>query len=59
MQTRVSAGVLATDVDLCKAFDSVNEDALWGILGLRGVPPKLIDLKSELLLSSQECCEMW
>ena len=29
-------------------FDSVNQDALWRILGLRGVPPKLINLMSEL-----------
>ena len=29
-------------------FDSVNLDALWNILGLCGVPPKLIDLISEL-----------
>ena len=41
-------GLLAAYVDLCKAFDSVNWDALCGILGLRGVPPKLIDLMSEL-----------
>ena len=40
-------GLLATFVDLCKVFDSVNRDALWRILGLRGVPPKLIDLISE------------
>ena len=26
----------------------MNWDALWRILGLRGVPPKLIDLMSEL-----------
>ena len=26
----------------------MNRDALWGILGLRGVSPKLIDLISEL-----------
>ena len=26
----------------------MNRDALWRILGLRGVPPKLIDLTSEL-----------
>ena len=26
----------------------MNQDALWRILGLRGVPPKLIDLMSEL-----------
>ena len=37
-------GLLAAYVDLCKAFDSVNVDALWRILGLRGVPPKWIDL---------------
>ena len=41
-------GLLADDVDLCKVFDSVNRDALWRILGLRGVPPKLIELMSEL-----------
>ena len=35
-------------VDLCNAFDSVNRDALWRILGLRGVLPKLIDLMPEL-----------
>ena len=26
----------------------MNKDALWRIHGLRGVPPKLIDLMSEL-----------
>ena len=41
-------GLLAAYVDLCNAFDSVNLDALWRILGLRGVTPKLIDLMSEL-----------
>ena len=41
-------GLLAAFVSLCKAFDSVNRDALWRFLGLRGVPPKLIDLMSEL-----------
>ena len=41
-------GLLAADVDLCKAFDSVNQVALWRILGLLGVPPKLIDLMTEL-----------
>ena len=40
--------LLAAFVDLCKAFDSVNRDALWRILGLRGVPPKLINLMSKL-----------
>ena len=47
-------GLLAVDVDLYKAFDSVNRDALWRILGLRGVPPKLIDLMSDLH-SGTEC----
>ena len=40
-------GLLAAYVDLGKAFDSVNQDALWRILGLRGVPPKLINLISQ------------
>ena len=40
-------GLLAAWVYLCKAFDSVNRDALWRILGLHGVPPKLINLMSE------------
>ena len=35
-------GLLAAYVDLCKALDSVNRDALWKILGLHGVPPKVI-----------------
>ena len=41
-------GLLAADVDVCKAFYSVNRDALWRILGVRGVPPKRINLMSEL-----------
>ena len=41
-------GLLAAHVDLCKAFDSVNWDALWRILDLCRVPPKLINLMSEL-----------
>ena len=41
-------GLLAAYVDFCKAFDSLNSDALWSILGLRGVPIKLINLMSEL-----------
>ena len=36
--------LLAAYVDLCKVFDSVNWDALWRIIGIRGVPPKLINL---------------
>ena len=41
-------GLLAACANFCKAFDAVNRDALGRILGLRGVPPKLIDLISEL-----------
>ena len=41
-------GLLAAYVHLCKAFDSVNGDALWRILDFRGVPPKLINLMSQL-----------
>ena len=40
--------LFAAYVDLCKAFDSVNRDALWRILGLLGVTPKLIKLMFEL-----------
>ena len=31
----------------------MNRDALWRILGLRGVPPKLINLMSELNFGSE------
>ena len=50
-------GLLAAYVDLCKAFDSVNQDALWRILGLRGVPPKLIDLMSEIYSGTESAVE--
>ena len=40
-------GLLAAYVDLCKAFDSVNRDALWRSVSLCGVPPRLINLMSE------------
>ena len=40
--------LLAAHVDLFNAFDSVNRDDLWRILGLRGVPPNLINLMSEI-----------
>ena len=44
-------GLLAASLDLRKAFDLVNRDALWKILGLRGVPSKLITLMSELYIT--------
>ena len=40
-------------------FDSVNRDVLWRILGLHAVPPKLINLMSELYSgtkSAVRCC---
>ena len=40
--------MLVANADLYKSFDSVNQDAFWRILSLRGVPPKLINLISEL-----------
>ena len=43
-----SNGLLTAEIDLRKAFDSLNRDALWRILGLCVVPPKLINLISEL-----------
>ena len=58
MQMRVLQGMLAASVDLHKAFDSVNWDALWRIIGLCGVPPKLINLMSELdsgIVSAVRC----
>ena len=40
-------GLFTASVDLCKAFDSVNRDALWKILGLCEMPPNVINLMSE------------
>jgi exonuclease III len=44
----VNQGLLAAYIDFRKAFDSVNRDALWRLLGKRGIPPKLISLLSAL-----------
>ena len=52
-------GLLPAYVNLCKVFDSMNRDALWMILGLRGVPPKLIDLMSELYSGNESAVRMW
>ena len=40
-------------VALCKAIDSVNQEALWKILDLHWVPSKLMYLKSELYSGTQ------
>ena len=39
-------------VDFRKAYDSVNRDALWKVLRLYGVHPKLITLLKDLHSSS-------
>ena len=39
---------LAVFVDLRKAFDSIDRESLWIILGLRGIPPGLVRLISAL-----------
>ena len=41
-------GLLPAYVDLCKVFDSVNRDVLWGILALCRIPLKLVNLVSSL-----------
>ena len=46
-------GLLTDYVYLCKTFDSVNQDAFWRILGLRGVPPKRIHVMSELYSTTE------
>ena len=38
-------------------FDSVNQAALWRILGLLGVPPKLIDLITELYSGTESAAK--
>ena len=35
----------------------MNRDALWRILGLRGVPPKLNDLMSELYSGTESAVQ--
>ena len=45
---KLQQGLLAVYINLCKAFVSVNQDALWRIIGLCGVPTKLINLMSKL-----------
>ena len=52
-------GLLAAYVDLCKAFDSVNGDDLWSILCLLVVPPKLINLMSELYSGTKRAVKVW
>ena len=40
--------VLAAYIDFKKAFDSVSREALWKLLELRGIPPRLVRLISAL-----------
>ena len=37
-----------TDIDLCKAFNSVERDSLWQFLCFREIPDALINLLSAL-----------
>ena len=46
-------GLLAAYIDFRKAFDSVSRDGLWRILGLRGIPPKLVQLISSLYTGTE------
>jgi hypothetical protein len=46
-------GLLVAYVDLRKAFDSVFRDALWVLLGLRGVPPQMVGLVSALYTGTE------
>jgi len=40
--------VIAAYIDFMKAFDSVSREALWKLLELRGIPPRLVSLISAL-----------
>jgi hypothetical protein len=40
-------------IDLTKAYDSVNRNALWQVLYTYGVPTRLIDLLEDLHLRTQ------
>ena len=41
-------GLLAAYIDFRKAFDSVSREALWRILGLRGIPQRIVHLIASL-----------
>ena len=41
-------GLLATYIDLKKAFDSVHRESLWELLRLRGIPTKIVELIASL-----------
>ena len=41
-------GMLAANVDLKKAFDSVHRETLWDLLCLRGIPTRIIGLSTGL-----------
>ena len=45
--------VLAAYIDFKKAFDSVSRDALWRLLELRGIPPRLVCLISALYTGTE------
>ena len=45
--------MLASYVDLKKAFDSVHREALWDLLRLRGIPAGIIGLLSGLYTGAE------
>ena len=45
--------LLAANIDLKKAFDSVHRKALWDLLGLRGIPAGIIGLLSGLYFGTE------
>ena len=47
--------LFAAYVDLKKAFDSVDREALWRLLALRGIPEKIIQLIRALYTDTTSC----
>ena len=42
-------------VDLTKAFDTVNRDALWKVLGKLGCPPTFLNMLKQLHRNMKAC----
>ena len=49
-------GLLAVYVDLRKAFALLNQDVLWRILALCGIPPKLVNMICGLYSDTKVLC---
>jgi transcription elongation factor Elf1 len=50
--------LLACFFDLKKAYDTVNREALWGLLGKYGVPPKVVNLLRSLYTNMKASVEI-